>query len=139
MKRLTPILILMTLTACNEKASTEQAENVSSTAPVVEETVSMPSHQPQSAPPPQSISTAPITNQPTADSKSFKSAKEAYNEGYYNGQQEGYTDATHHLDYGYSYDDDPEHSGFLRHYLQGYEDGYEDGYNEGLEWNSENE
>lgn len=76
---------------------------------------------------------------PTSDDKSFSSAQEAYDEGYYNGQQEGYTDATHHLDYGYSYNDDPEYAGYLKSYIQGYEDGYEDGYNEGLEWDSENE
>lgn len=75
----------------------------------------------------------------TSDDESFKSAQEAYNEGYYNGQQEGYTDATHHLDFGYYYNDEPEYSGFLSAYVRGYEDGYNDGYREGMEWNRENE
>ena len=74
-----------------------------------------------------------------SNDKSFKSAQEAYDEGYYNGQQEGYTDATHHLDFGYYYDDEPEYSGFLSAYVRGYEDGYRDGFREGLEWNSEND
>lgn len=75
---------------------------------------------------------------PSTD-KSFTSAQEAYDEGHCNGQQEGYTDATHHLDYGYNYNDEPEYSGFLKSYMEGYEDGYDDGWNEGQEWNSEND
>lgn len=75
----------------------------------------------------------------TSIDKSFTSADEAYDEGYYNGQQEGYTDATHHLDFGYSYNDEPEYSGFLKAYMDGYEDGYIDGYHEGEEWSSNNE
>lgn len=74
-----------------------------------------------------------------SNDKSFRSADEAYDEGYYNGHQEGYSDATHHLDYGYYYDDEPEYSGFLQAYVDGYENGYDDGYNEGMEWNSEND
>lgn len=83
-----------------------------------------------------STKTAPKPPAPS-DDKSFTSAEEAWNEGYYNGQQEGYTDAIHHLEYGYNYDDEPEYSGFLQTYVRGYEAGYDDGYNEGLEWNSE--
>lgn len=74
-----------------------------------------------------------------SNDKSFRSADEAYDEGYYNGHQEGYSDATHHLDYGYYYNDEPEYSGFLQAYVGGYENGYDDGYNEGMEWNSEND
>ena len=74
-----------------------------------------------------------------SNDKTFTSAQEAYDEGYLSGQQEGYTDATHHLDFGYSYNAEPEYSGFLQDYIEGYEAGYEDGFNEGLEENSEND
>lgn len=73
------------------------------------------------------------------DDNHFSTASEAYNEGYINGEQEGYTDATHHLAYGYNYDDTPTYSGFARSYAEGYEDGYDEGYDQGQEWNEEND
>lgn len=85
----------------------------------------------------------PIETSPNATTasynKRFSSSEEAYNEGYYNGHQEGYSDALHHLSFGYYYNDEPEYSGFLELYVEGYANGYEDGFNEGLEWDYENE
>lgn len=122
---------IFVLSACSESASTnQQTPQTADSVVVPQDTVPNIVEKP--------IETAP---EPVVirDGKSFKSAQEAYDEGYYNGHQEGYTDATHHLEYGYYYDDEPEYSGFLQAYIDGYEEGYNDGYNEGQEWNSEND
>lgn len=135
MKYLWAIPIIFSISACSGDTSTSQTteesqNSVCTQVPAQQDSVIL-AHK------------APIEDvaEPIeqSDNKSFSSTKEAYNEGYLNGQQEGYTDATHHLDYGYNYNDELEYSGFIRAYIKGYEDGYEDGYNEGLEWNSENE
>lgn len=131
MKPLWLILIIAGLSACSGKQESSQqtSESVDSIAVPQASVINTPER------PIEAVS-EPIT---PSDDKSFSSAQEAYDEGYYNGQQEGYTDATHHLDFGYNYDDEPEYSGFLKAYQEGYEDGYTDGFNEGVEWNYENE
>ncbi len=135
MKRLWIIPVIFGLSACSGDTSTsrtteESQDSACTQVPARQDSV-IPVHKPP-------IEAVPKPIAPS-DDKSFSSTEEAYNEGYLNGQQEGYTDATHHLDYGYNYNDEPEYSGFTRAYIRGYEDGYEDGYNEGLDWNSENE
>lgn len=135
MKYLWIIPVIFSLSACsgdtsNSRPTAEKQDSVS--APIFVQTDSI-------VPAPETPIKAVPKPIEALDDKSFNSSEEAYNEGYLNGQQEGYTDATHHLDYGYNYNDEPEYSGFVQAYIRGYEDGYEDGYNEGLEWNSENE
>lgn len=131
MKPLWLILIIVCLSACSgrQESSPQTAESIDSVA-TSQDSIINTSEKP--------IETVPEPLSPS-DDKSFSSAQEAYDEGYYNGQQEGYTDATHHLDFGYNYNDEPEYSGFLQAYLEGYEDGYTDGFNEGVEWNLDNE
>lgn len=131
MKRICITIVIPLLLSCSQQHKQEHIEsadaNMTDTVEaVVVDTLIKPVEAPVIAPEP-------------SDEHRFTSAQEAYDEGYYNGQQEGYTDATHHLEFGYNYNDEPEYDGYLKHYIQGYEDGYEDGYNEGLEWNSENE
>lgn len=122
---------ILTLSACSESASTnQQTPQTADSVVVPQDSMSNIVEKPTET------ASEPVV---IRNDKSFKSAQEAYDEGYYNGHQEGYTDATHHLEYGYYYDDEPEYSGFLQAYIDGYEEGYNDGYNEGQEWNSEND
>lgn len=131
MKLLWLISAVLVLSACSKSTPTNQQTAHSADSAVIR---------------PNTVANAPeepiVVAQPLpkdSNDKSFRSAKEAYDEGYYNGHEEGYSDATHHLDYGYYYDDEPEYSGFLQAYVDGYENGYDDGYNEGMGWNFEND
>lgn len=129
MRNLWIILVLALLPACTGKQASESVPECVDSVAVEATSVDTVTGAIGAAPMP-SIS---------LDGNSFTSADEAWNEGYYNGQQEGYKDAIHHLDYGYNYDDEPTYTGFVKAYVDGYANGYEDGYNDGLEWNSENE
>lgn len=132
MNKIPLVLVTILLAGCTGKQVSQVSEETVDTVSVTLDTIptQIPSITPVEAS--QSVSKQSVE-------ESFNSAKEAYDEGYYNGQQEGYTDAIHHLEFGYNYNDEPEYSGFLSAYVQGYEDGYTDGYNEGLEWNAEND
>ena len=129
MRNIWVILPLAILSACTGRKASESVPERVDTAAVETTSVDTVTRTIRAAPAPSASS----------DGNSFTSADEAWNEGYYNGQQEGYKDAIHHLDYGYNYDDEPTYTGFVKAYVDGYVNGYEDGYNEGLEWNSENE
>lgn len=131
------ILIAFLVSACSGNVSEKRDTSVAVQSPPITESAAIPTDTFLNTPD-KPVEAVPKPSTPSND-KSFKSAQEAYDEGYYNGQQEGYTDATHHLDFGYYYDDEPEYSGFLSAYVRGYEDGYRDGFREGLEWNSEND
>lgn len=76
----------------------------------------------------QDIGVDTIRNADVDTDNRFASAAEAYDEGYYNGWQEGYTDSTHSLDFGYNFDDSPTYSGYSESYKSGYEKGYVEGY-----------
>lgn len=111
--------LIFALSSCSESASTNQQPPQTADSVVVpQDTMSNVAEKPI-----ETVSEPVVIR----NDKSFKSAQEAYDEGYYNGHQEGYTDATHHLEYGYYYDDEPEYSGFLQTYIDGYEEGYNDG------------
>lgn len=131
MKTLYLTTLALVLTACTGSVKTEQtqvSDSISEPADsvVVVDTVQKPVE-------------APVTPAKSSDDNRFTSEQEAYDEGYINGEQEGYTDATHHLEFGYYYNDEPTYPGFAAAYMEGYEDGYHDGYNQGLAWNYENE
>ena len=116
MRQIVTVLTLAVLYSCSGHVSKEATVTDDTTA-VQDTVINQDKTIPKSA--------------PDVDDKSFQSAEDAYDEGYYNGQQEGYSDAIHHFSYGYYYDDEPEYTGFSQYYEQGYEDGYIDGYNEG--------
>lgn len=130
MRHIAAISILSVLVSCTgRQASISAPEVEADTAMVIEDEPIYKNTQP----PVRNVEpTNNVQWEPEAPGDRFNSSEEAYNEGYYNGDQEGYSDALFNLEYGYNYDDTPEYAGYASYYEQGYEDGYEDGYQHGM-------
>lgn len=139
MRYIIAILTLPVLCYCSGNVSENKTIESADSPVIVDNVVTIPG---DTVIVPDSLATRPATVSniaPLVSEEAFQSSEEAYDEGYYNGEQEGYSDAIHHLRYGYNYDDEPEYTGFRQYYAQGYEDGYIDGYNSGARWNAEND